>query len=96
VGAGETGVVGRALVAERRRRRQRVVHDEAVVVREQGAQRARGLHVFFRAVQLVVQVRGREVHAAVRVSADGLTVAAFAVHIGDADQAQARITGASR
>src|SRR5690606_18335797 len=29
-------------------------------------------------------------------SADGLTVPAFAVHIGAADQAQARITGASR
>ena len=62
---GEARVVGGALVGEGRHRRQRVVHDKVIAVSEDRAQGAGGLQVLFGAVQLVVQVGGGEVHAAV-------------------------------
>lgn len=79
-------MVGRAFVAKRRRRGQRIVHGKVLLVAEDGAQAARRLRVLEGAVQLVVQVGGRKgCTRPSAVSADGLTVAALAVHMGEAE-----------
>ncbi len=65
VGRGEPRVIGRPLVAELLRRRQRVVHHEALFVVEDRAQQTRRGRSLERAVEMRYQVGGGEMNAAV-------------------------------
>jgi hypothetical protein len=88
-------MVGRALVGEMRLGRQRIVDGEPGLVGKQPTQAARRLRPSRLRCRLVSRLAGVKCTRPSAVSALGVTVAALAAHIGEAEQAAAARAGAS-
>ena len=92
VGGREARVVGRAFVAELRRRGQRIVDHEAARVGEDRAQHAVVVGASSARWKCAARLAGVKCTRRSAVSADGLTVAALATHIAAADEQAASST----
>jgi hypothetical protein len=88
-------MVGRAFITKVHLRRQRLMHHEMLLIGKHRLQQAAVVGCSMERWNLLFRLAGVKCTRLSAVSPDGLTVAALAVHMQEADEAAARMAGAS-